>query len=242
MRKKLLYAYSVPHDSGNAPCVFNNNEKPTKLLTLSCCKGGKFYKNKPNRFGGLRYHIGNLYMQCNNEYDFYILGMYKNEFLYFCRITDVKEMEDYYSQNIYKDRKDFIYTYDMYLSYNKQFGVNYIPHLVRNNNNPLFHPKEIKGSFNKQLVKDLIGKYVLLSDKFVYFGDKSPQIDFLKTYLTKNRTSLYPTCITNYDEIKRNYVKSELIIKKILDWLNKEYNCNLEQPNVFCKKPHIIIN
>lgn len=53
-KKRLLYVYSVPYDSGNAPCVFNMDGSVTDLLTLACCKGGKFNLGKPHRIGGLR--------------------------------------------------------------------------------------------------------------------------------------------------------------------------------------------
>ena len=77
-------------------------------------------------------------------------------------------MKDYFRNAVYQDRLDYIYTYsekaDMY--YGREF------YLKRNSNNKDFHPSEDKA----QHCRDELGKYVLISKEFVYFGKEEKVI------------------------------------------------------------------
>ena len=152
MKKKIIFRYRLASDTGCAPCVDND------LFTLACCKGGKYRSGKPIECG-LRYFIGVLWAENNmmfNDYEIYTLGIYKNKFLFFAKITDVIEMIEYYKHSEankkYRNRKDDIY----YINKGK---------LKRNNFNCDFH-----GYDEKQHKRDQAGKYVLLSNEFVYYG------------------------------------------------------------------------
>jgi hypothetical protein len=93
--------------------------------------------------------------------DVYVMGIYnKIELLYFARITEILRMEDYFAPDSrFGDRLDSIYRFA-----DGEF--------TRNDNNPEFHPKD-KVCLHK---KDWLGEYVLLSDCFAYFGEKSPRL------------------------------------------------------------------
>lgn len=161
----MIYSYRVVDDTGFAPCVDHD------MLTLACCKGGQI-RNGKNILTGMRYHIGK-YKKEHPQEDIYILGIYKNRLLYYALVTDILSMKEYFSAEakaVYGTRKDQIYD-----TINDQ--------LKRNNFLPHIHPE---GS--EQIIRDANGVYVLISDRFTYYGDKAPRIpEDIVVLLPKNR-------------------------------------------------------
>ena len=165
-KRLSIYAYRLTNDSGSAPCIFDLNGHPTGLLTLVCCKGGQIrYAGTPKEKGietGLRHTIGKKYKEkiTNGQDEVYLMGIYKNKLLYIAKITEILNMEDYYSSNsLYKNRLDYIY---------KALPGGF----ERNGNNPKFHPI----GETAQHRKDRLGKYALISDCFAYWGKESKPI------------------------------------------------------------------
>ena len=152
-----LYIYRMTDDSGFAPCV----EK--ELLSLACCKGGQIRNGKIVNTG-LRHRIG-IHREVNYATDdVYILGVYKNKMLYFAKVTNVVMMEEYFG-GMSKGRTDDIYS----LVRGK---------LIRNQNlrNEDVHTEP------DRVVKDLAGKYVVLSDDYIYLGEDAVVIDGITQY------------------------------------------------------------
>lgn len=152
----VVLVYRVATDSGFSPCVDND------LFTLSCCKGGR----KDGTQTGIRYWVG----QKNKGYDWekddvYVVGTYCDCLLFYANITDVMEMTEYYSSNV--ERKDGIYCC--------QKGLDGESILQRNNRYKSVHPKED----TDQYIRDISGKYVLLSKKFLYLGRNKISLDAL---------------------------------------------------------------
>lgn len=143
-----IYIYRMTNDTGSAPCIFEKGYNKTDLLSLACCKGGQIRKGKDVETG-LRHTIGKRHKDKKDEV--YVMGIYKDYVLYAAKISEIISMEEYYSNNNYSNRLDYIYN-------SKK---------ERNKNNPLFHP-EGDGS---QLRRDWNGVYVLLSDNFSYNGE-----------------------------------------------------------------------
>ncbi len=144
MGKTVLYVYAMTNDSGFAPCVNNN------LLTLACCKGGEK--------GGMRTKAAEDFLHGN---DVWIMGLCgkglagkdkDKEYspIYLANITSVSDMISYYSINEYRNRED-------HKAYRVENGD-----LIATDFNP--HNKEAQE-------KDKCGKFVLLSNRFVYWGD-----------------------------------------------------------------------
>ena len=172
-----LYIYRMTDDSGFAPCV----EKG--LLSLTCCKGGQIRNGKVVNTG-LRHRIG-IHREANYATDdVYILGVYKNKMLYFAKVTNVVMMEEYFG-GMSKGRTDDIYS----LVRGK---------LIRNQNlrNEDVHTEP------DRVVKDLAGKYVVLSDDYIYLGEDAVVIDGITQY--------YP----NFQETK---VYTDELAQKIVD-------------------------
>ena len=150
---KVIFAYRLVSDTGFAPCVDNG------MLTLACCKGGQI-RNGKNILTGLRYHVGK-HREQNSDDEICILGIYKNKLLYYAMATDVIKMTDYFSQTKktkYGKRKDHIY--------NTENGS-----LKRNNLLSHIHPK---GSVQND--RDANGVYVIVSERFEYYGASAPLI------------------------------------------------------------------
>lgn len=156
--ERFIYAYRLKVDSGNAPCVFDENDRPTKMLSLACCKGGRIQKGK-GISTGLRNTIGKKHGEkiASGENEVWLMGTLKNCLLYFAKITEVVTMIEYFSNQKWRSQKDQIYS------------VVGGESLTRNGSNRLFHPKEDHDGH----ARDALGKYVLLSDHFVYFGSES---------------------------------------------------------------------
>ena len=162
---KIIFAYRLVSDTGFAPCVDNG------MLTLACCKGGQI-RNGRNILTGLRYHVGK-HREQNHDDEIYILGIYKNKLLYYAMTTDIIKMTDYFSQAKkaeYGKRKDHIY--------DTENGL-----LQRNSLLPHIHPK---GSLQND--RDANGVYVIVSERFEYYGVSAPPIPgAVLTFLPKAR-------------------------------------------------------
>ena len=100
VKKSIVYVYRLSVDTGFAPCV------EAGLLTLACCKGGQLRKGKTINTG-LRYWIGSKKHADYEKDDVYILGTFKDKFLYLAKIDEVKEMTEYFSSE--SKRTDMIY-------------------------------------------------------------------------------------------------------------------------------------
>lgn len=140
-----LYMYRLTSDTGLAPCIDNN------MLSLACCKGGQIRNGKPVNTG-LRFRIGSK-KECDyKKDDVYILGTYKNKFLYLARITDIVLMTEYY-KDMCKGRMDRIYSYkDGKLERNNHLRQEDV------HTDPLVN------------IRDLAGEYVLISKDYIYLG------------------------------------------------------------------------
>ncbi len=201
MRKKIIFRYRLTSDTGCAPCIDND------FFTLACCKGGQ-YRNGNFVECGLRYFIGTLWTEINSildDYEVYISGIYQNKFLFFAKITAVIEMTEYYKHSEankkYRNRKDDIY----YIK---------TDNLERNKFNCNFH-----GFNTEQHGRDISGKYVLLSDEFVYYGKEAvPCTSTILSYFPKTRgeqpngrNKYKPSDILTDDNIKESKKLFELI-------------------------------
>ena len=161
--QQFIYIYRMTCDTGCAPCVYDKGYITTDMLTLACCKGGQIRKKKGVNTG-LRYTIGSKHQEGikNKTEDVYVIGVMKNRLVYIAQITDVCEMKDYFADDKYKRRLDSIYNYSETpkTSCGKQF------YFIRNNNNPNFHPEGECGLHKR----DELGRFVLISKSFAYFG------------------------------------------------------------------------
>lgn len=168
----IIYAYRMTSDTGGAPCIHDLDYKPTGILTLACCKGGQI-RDEKGIGTGLRHTIGKRHQKDidNDLLNVYIMGIYKNSLLYFAKITKILTMEDYYSPDSqYKYRLDSIY----HFAHGK---------FKRNGNNAGFHSKNDP----LQHRRDWLGKYVLVSTCFAYWGKNSEilpkeMLEFLPKY------------------------------------------------------------
>lgn len=182
---KVIYAYRLTVDSGLAPCVDDG------LFTLACCKGG----TKTKKYAGMRHAIGK-YKESNKDDNVYLLGIYKDTLLFFAEITEVVTMEKYYSGRS-KGRTDDIYKLS-------EGG------LVRNSRHTSIHIHTDKD----EIIRDIYGKYVLISDHFSYFGCKSELIaPEVLDVLPHGRKSRGHRCyLEGSEEFKRimNYLEDKL--------------------------------
>ncbi|MBO6310691.1 MAG: hypothetical protein J6N70_18010 [Oribacterium sp.] len=154
----FVYIYRVVSDTGFAPCVDKG------ILSLACCKGGQIRRGKPINTG-LRYWIGSKRLGIDyKKHDVYIVGLYRNNFLYLARVTHVLSMKEYY-QTTSKGRLDDIYSY-------------IDGRLVRNHNlwDEGVHIDEA------QNIRDIAGEYVLLSDDFIYLGKDAKESEMVREY------------------------------------------------------------
>ena len=157
-----LFIYRLTSDTGIAPCVENG------LLSLAVCKGGQLRDGKPVHTG-LRYQIGSRFKKEFHGDRVYILGIYRNKFLYLARITETLKMEEYY-QGISDGRLDDIYTYD-----GKKYKRKNHPY------NRNVHDQKDDG------IRDWAGEYVLLSDDYIYLGQEAKSLDWLLEYAPVSR-------------------------------------------------------
>ncbi|MBO4456466.1 MAG: hypothetical protein J5802_01960 [Butyrivibrio sp.] len=114
---------------------------------------------------GLRYRIGAKKNGVDySKDDVYVLGTYEDKMLYLAKVTNVVTMEQYFS-GMSKGRTDDIFT----LKDGK---------LIRNDwlreHDVHTEPGRVK--------RDLAGKYVLLSDDYIYLGKDAVHIDSVAKY------------------------------------------------------------
>lgn len=172
---KVIYAYRLVDDTGFAPCVDNG------LLSLACCKGGQV-RNGRNIKTGLRYHVGKHKQEIPDD-EIYLLGIFHNRLLYYAKVTDVMDMTEYFSEKKKREfgkRKDHIY--------DVRDG-----RLERNDFVPFIHAKgDIRNA------QDANGVFVVLSEKFTYFGRSAPEIpkDLLAVLPRNRETKKYTGALT----------------------------------------------
>lgn len=222
------YFYRMTDDTGNAPCVFEKNYKPTpNLLTLACCKGGQIRHNKNGNIvpvkTGLRYSVGERFYKHKSEKseDLFVIGIMVNRVVYVAKITNVILMTEYFEKDSnYRNRMDCIYDvsdnvmcfengYKWALSRRKCF-------------NRLFHTE------TEQHYRDELGKYVLLSNNFVYFGgeQKSVTIDEVKDFMPKKQeTKTYTESQHQIKEFVDSCFKTKVIAIQPTTVLNQS-NCS----------------
>lgn len=158
-----IFAYSMVYDTGFAPCVSDN------ILTLACCKTR------------LRYKIGKIYSE-NTDENIYILGLcgsamrkknaLSESFLYspvyIARITNTVKTNEYFSLSE-NGRRDQVY----YCSNEgKWSSLKNNPHVPET---PFFDPYEKRNNDIFYVPNSKIQpkfNYVLISEDYVYFGDK----------------------------------------------------------------------
>jgi len=214
-KEKIIYAYRLSSDTGDAPCIFNIKYEPTDLLTLACCKGG-YIRSGKKVYTGLRHTIGKKYKAKIEEglAQIFIMGIYKNKILYFAEVTKILEMKVYYSPNSeYVNRHDYIYKYSS-------------NNFKRNEKNPGFHPKNDKA----QHINDWLGVYALISNRFAYFGEEGKPIpEELLDILPKWRETKNWSLKSNegqmiMDEIKKHWKNFNKNIKNLPTTI-----CDIEQ-------------
>lgn len=144
--------YRLTNDTGLAPCIKNNT------LSLAVCKGGQIRNGKPCK-RGLRYTIGRDFRESLEKDSVYVLGIYKDKFLYLARVTEIMTMVDYFRKDS-KGRMDNIYSVK---------GEK----LVRNNH----LRKEGVHIDEDQNKRDEAGEYVLLSENYIYLGRDAVTVD-----------------------------------------------------------------
>lgn len=193
---KAMFIYRLKCDTGFAPCVDRG------LFTLACCKGGYLRKGKPVHTG-IRHWIGE-YRKRYKDDDIFLLGTYGGRLLFVAEITKIMSMADYYRERMTDEQKR---TDDIY-------DVNESGELVRNSLLPEVHGK---GSYESE--KDKLGDYVLISDRFTYFGAEAKEIDeelrelFPKTRETKTYYKGYP----GWEEESFNSIMDYLERNEFLD-------------------------
>lgn len=179
-----LFMYRLSDDTGLAPCVQDG------LLSLAVCKGGQI-RNGKSINTGLRYWIGSRFTTDYKKDKVYILGTYHNKFLFIANITEVMTMEDYYHGKS-KNRLDNLYSLNEGSLHRNRF-------LFKEG----IHTQE-------QVLRDIAGKYVLLSDKYIYLG-RDAIANYLinkygaKTRETKEYTGKIAEKIINECEQYRDY-------------------------------------
>ncbi len=162
-----LYIYRLTNDTGFAPCV----EKG--LLSLACCKGGQIRNGKVISTG-LRHRIGQKREADYETDDVYILGVFKDKMLYLAKVTKVVSMEEYFN-GMSKGRTDDIYSL-----------VN--GELVRNQK---LRTKDVHTEPDR-IKKDLAGRYVVLSEDYIYLGVDAVTIEEITQYYPKfEETKVY---------------------------------------------------
>lgn len=202
MAQSILYVYVMTTDGGFAPCLSEN------LLTLACCKGGKK--------GGMRSAVYKDWIKNDSVWVMGVCGKKiagKNSKIayapiYIAKITDVKEMTDYYQDNRYNNRRDHkaYYVADGILK-------------SRDKYNPHHNKPEEK--------RDIGGRYVLFSRQFAYWGEICEKRRFLE------ESPLFKEIIPAGDEkegisrhyrgymVKRDFYNIDEICKKD-SWFPKE--------------------
>ena len=128
---------------------------------FAVCKGGQIRNGKPCNTG-LRHKIGS-----EDQYrskNIYVLGTYRNKFLYLARVTEVISMEEYFRTRS-KGRTDNIYSF-------KNGSLD---------RNDFLRDEDVHTEADR-IIKDLAGQYVLISEDFIYLGRDASDIDIVKQY------------------------------------------------------------
>ena len=202
---QVIFAYRLTNDTGFAPCVDNN------ILTLACCKGGQVRKEKDVCWG-LRYSIGKYAKEYPDD-EIYVIGIYKNRLLYCAKATEIIEMTEYYSEEQkakYGKRKDHIYDIKN-------------GELKRNNFLKHIHADKL------QYRRDKNGVYVIISNKFSYFGKNAECIDEkMLSILPKGVGTIKYDLNNEHFEIVYNFIKEKVCFNSVLGEAHRsidKYTC-----------------
>ena len=150
-----------------------------RLCTLACCKPGIRKKAK----------VGDWLIGTGSK-------KHKARFklIYAMKITEKMPFEDYFTKKCkYKNRKDQIYDFDK-----------------KNNRFKIIENKELYGHDNMNaLINDRKGQYVLISDKYYYFGENALGIRGYRRIVKKG-----PNC--------KKFNINDVIVKKILGLIKSD--------------------
>lgn len=191
VKPKEVYAYRMTHDNGFAPNPYHER------LTLACCKGrmrssiGDEWHDNPE---GLRnagiYLVGiagkalsKVLIKKNNPNDFLERKVRGSQIIYIAQVTDILTFQEYWDKGEPWTEKKKPHG-NLEERFKSGSSALYAEVGERGDNvyNPAFAEEAL--CFHKKLnmsdakhrklrEKDLKGKYVLVSDTFVYFGDCS---------------------------------------------------------------------
>lgn len=203
---KKLYSYIIQSDTGFAPNPYFG------ICTLACCKssmrrniGDKLLKEL--NISNIR-EITEKEKKHIRELGYWIIAIaghnvekennvpYRSV-VYVMQITDILDFESYYIMYPYK-RKNFGEGM-LYQKGDNLFSANY---------SGIEEQENLKNS--NQNEKILKGKYVLLSDNFIYFGKAAYDISFSSSFNVKN--------VRGYQVNHREETLAELEIKLNKDW------------------------
>lgn len=207
-----IYLYRMTSDTGNAQCVYTgktNKFEISNMLTLACCKGGqiRYYKNglaKPVHTG-LRHTIGKRHKESiKNKTDrVIVVGIYKNKIMYVADISEIITMYEYFSNQKYEDRKDYIYSVLNCTQSNVDTKSDTQYFLQRNKNNLFFHspPLGLDKKTDDELIaqhhRDELGEFVLISKKFSYDDGYSQLEKYFEPLLSPQYISKFPLCCSS---------------------------------------------
>lgn len=204
MRYKIdkLYTYIIKHDTGFSPNPFWG------CCTLACCK--------PK----IRESIGKNWQRNNN---IWVIGISPrsrgNEVIYIMKVTDCLTFPDYY-ENFPKKIPDF--------SKDTKYKCGDNIYKPRDDGNGFeqlrsFHSHKPLSDDNWSLhrsnaIHDLNGKYVLISNEFIYFGNKTvPLFGDLKTLIVTrgHRCRFDQEILDSVEEFVNSY-SEDIKMKKIV--------------------------
>lgn len=188
MRK--LYSYIITADNGISPCYDDN------IYTLACCKPQirrmiySLYKDEINSDNSDIWVMGVRRDRENNNRPFIV---------YLANITKVIKLEDYYNNSgIYASRKDCKYrgvktVEDLPISMDSEDirFKEYFPDIkaLDDNEHSKFDNSEelykLSKTKRKNVMKDICGRAVLLSSKFIHFSQVSKYDKYALTEMLK---------------------------------------------------------
>jgi len=201
--ERIIYLYRMSSDTGNAPCVYGMDGVTTlPTLSLACCKGGGVRQDKTPIKSGLRREIGRDADKINaGEKEVWLAALYEGHFLYGARLSRVVSMREYFSSEEFEGRMDRIYSVRKDAPIEAEY--NYLTR--RKNVNKDFHPE----GDDTLRMRDELGKWVLLSDHFVYLGEESATVqtpDIIKDLFPDHRGRRYYNIDTTEGQLLMDYM------------------------------------
>jgi len=235
----VYYIYRMTYDTGNAPCVTDINGNKTGILSLACCKGGQIRHYADGRTAyvntGLRKTVGENFISEKKKKvgeKQFVIGIKGNRVIYLAEITEVLEMKGYFDNCKYQNRRDCIYE----PAENRNPGNEGFESSLkrRKDFNKYFHGDSTECGCDRQAkeqhIRDELGKYVLLSDNFSYFGGDKERIisSAIMRYMPKRQeTKTYRSGIDGYEEISDcfdKFIKQKFVSDTSTDNLDRN-NC-----------------